>query len=496
MKISVSKSNDQAYGFKPVQIKNIETLVDCITKHNWSCGIFKQGHRQNANFISADCIALDIDDGMTIAEAEQILKDYEYVISPTRNHNKEKNGKIAERFRIIIPFTRTVTDPMEYYGTWDKLKEILPALDPQCPDPARLWYPGQDIQIRVNEGKKRIEPVRREQKILEAVETKRGTIGQPSQSTLDFIFNGAAQGTWNGRLYEAALDLRCQGYSHQEVLNTLMLATRKELGNDGELDIKDLSTIESAFSAETRYEKRGAEDCFELESVGKIIKEKREVKWIVDNLLGEATISVIAGPPKSGKSTIIRQLSRDVAQGGEFLGRKVKQGTVIYLALEEQRELLAQQLRQLGVKDEDPFYLHVGPVAAEDKYKALENLLIAQKPTLVVIDTMILFAGTKDINSYTEMYEVLSKFRNIARKTRSHIMFVHHQNKGEDRGTASIMGSSAIHGSVDIAILFNKLKHTRYISTSQRGGIPFNNTPLEFDPLTQTYTLGTPEDFS
>jgi hypothetical protein len=87
------------------------------------------------------------------------------------------------------------------------------------------------------------------------------------------------------------------------------------------------------------------------------------------------------------------------------------------------------------------------------------------------------------------MYNILSYFRNLARDCGTHVTFVHHQNKSRSGDTNSIMGSSAIHGSVDNAIIFNSVDGVRFISTSQRGGRPFNNQPLEFEPNTETYHL-------
>jgi len=492
--MQISVSNDQARDFRPVQIESAEQLCQLITSSNWSCSKFKEGHRTLNNFISADFIALDVDEGMTVDEALGFFKDYQHVIVATRNHQKMKNGKICDRFRVVIPFTQTVTDSMEYYGAWDQLKEEFPTIDAQCPDPSRLWYPGQKV-LNISWQGKRITPHKRIKEI-KTVETKIGLKGRLTQATLEFIFNGVEPGLWNSTLYNAALDLRSQGYDQQEVTTILTIPTRKELGNKGELDDSDHSSIQSAFDADVRHDKRGVEDCFDFESVGTIIKDKRQIDWLVDGLLGPGAISLIAGAPKSGKSTIIRQLCKNIAQGDtQFLGRNVKQGKVFYLALEEQRDIMAQQLRQQGVTDDDPFYIHTGPVFAENKYQALKEMIASHRPALVVVDTLILFAGVKDLNNYTEMYEILSKFRDAARKGNTHILFIHHQNKSEHGGTSSIMGSSAIHGAVDIAMIFTKFKGKRYLTTSQRGGRSFNNQALEFDETTQTYDLGIAEGF-
>ncbi len=480
--------NEKARGFKPVDVKSIDQLQKLITTRNWSCGTFENGHRNIKNFKSANCIALDIDEGVTIEEATKKLVGYTYFIAPTKSHLKEKNGTVCERFRILLGLTRTITSREEYAGTYAKLLKMFPTADIQCKDPSRYWAPSTEL-TNDNKGKN-IEPEMEEVKKLVPKDVVIGVKGHLCVATLEFLFNGAPGGEWNTSLYKAALDLRSQGYTQEESTNMLETATYKY---DGSLDSTDLTTIDQAFKGEIEHDKRGVEDCFDFEKVGSIMKDRKEIDWLVKDLLTTGAVSIIAGPPKSGKSTIIRQLGKVVAQGGLFLGRNVKKGKVLYLALEEQRQLLAQQLLQLGISDSDEFYLHCGPVSTSNRFEALRNVIESQKPTFVVVDTMILFAGVSDINNYNEMYGALTKFREIARDTGCHIMHVHHQNKGENRGTNSIMGSSAIHGSVDAAIIFDKIGDNRFVTTSQRGGIPLTRQLVLFDERTQSYSLGTKE---
>src|SRR5271169_5958977 len=60
----------------------------------------------------------------------------------------------------------------------------------------------------------------------------------------------------------------------------------------------------------------------------------RERRYLVKGLIPNPGLSVIWGPPKSGKSFWTFDLVMHVALGWEYRGRKVQQGNVVYCAFE------------------------------------------------------------------------------------------------------------------------------------------------------------------
>jgi len=92
----------------------------------------------------------------------------------------------------------------------------------------------------------------------------------------------------------------------------------------------------------------GVED-FSLTHVGDLLAEPEEaVEWLVEDLLPMGGLAFLGAKPKVGKSTLSRNLALAVARGGEFLGRRCAQGTVIYLALEEKRSQVKRHFRLMG----------------------------------------------------------------------------------------------------------------------------------------------------
>lgn len=78
---------------------------------------FKDGIRSKENTIRTsfqDMIIFDIDDGLTIVECMEKLIDYTFLITTTSNHQKEKKGKISDRFRILMPMINAPSDDKIY----------------------------------------------------------------------------------------------------------------------------------------------------------------------------------------------------------------------------------------------------------------------------------------------------------------------------------------------------------------------------------------------
>jgi len=122
----------------------IETLVSSDVDY-FVFAHFKDSKRNIKNALQGqNCIAFDIDSGMTIKEAEELLGQYIYMIYTTRNHQKDKGGVICDRFRIIMP-TKTM-----FYVDNEQHKEMmlniatllnLPSIDVSTRNIDRLWFP-------------------------------------------------------------------------------------------------------------------------------------------------------------------------------------------------------------------------------------------------------------------------------------------------------------------------------------------------------------------
>lgn len=121
---------------KVVEIANDEELTKYVSSFAWSPFIF-DGKRAAENFVSTDFLVYDIDEGMTIDECSHIVEALKLccLCLPSPSHTEEN-----QRFRIILPLARTLTEPEMYIATWQKGAKIFGVVDEQCKDLARYYY--------------------------------------------------------------------------------------------------------------------------------------------------------------------------------------------------------------------------------------------------------------------------------------------------------------------------------------------------------------------
>src|SRR5687767_274132 len=99
MLISIG-SEENKVRFVATEVTTVEDLSDLILRYPYSLGTFKDNYRKKENFIETRAIGLDFDAGVTLEEATEMFKDYMHIIAPTRSHRVEKNGVVADRFRV------------------------------------------------------------------------------------------------------------------------------------------------------------------------------------------------------------------------------------------------------------------------------------------------------------------------------------------------------------------------------------------------------------
>lgn len=205
------------------------------------------------------------------------------------------------------------------------------------------------------------------------------------------------------------------------------------------------------------------------------------VSWIVDGLLPAGGLSVLAGKPKGGKSTLSRGIAVRVSRGEPILGRSTTKGPVIYIGLEDPRRVTKSHLRALGARADDDLYVFTGtrPVEA---LAWLEGELTRVDPVLVVVDTLQHLLGVSDLNDYARVVLALGPVLALVRSRRAHILLVHHAGKGERTGFDAILGSTAILGTVDTAVLLRRREdESRTVATRQREGEDLPESVLFLD---------------
>jgi hypothetical protein len=124
-----------------VSADNDSQLFKLVCNHAWSPFLFENNKRLASNFISTDFLVFDIDEGMTIDAAAEIVENEKLcaLILPSTSHSPE-----AHRFRIILPLARTISSVKSYQDTWAKGAELFGVVDEQCKDTARFFFSCRD----------------------------------------------------------------------------------------------------------------------------------------------------------------------------------------------------------------------------------------------------------------------------------------------------------------------------------------------------------------
>ena len=185
---------------------------------------------------------------------------------------------------------------------------------------------------------------------------------------------------------------------------------------------------------------------------------------VVEGFLYPGTY-IFAGSPKVGKSFFMAQLAYHVAAGIPLWEYPVRQGTVLYLALEDDYARLQKRLfRMFGVESRDNLYLVTESGTVYDGLEAQMEQFITRHPdtVLIIIDTLqrIREVGGEQY-SYTKDYEVIKNVKAFADKHGICFLVVHHTRKMEAEDSFDmISGTNGLLGAADGAFVLKKKKRT------------------------------------
>lgn len=205
---------------------------------------------------------------------------------------------------------------------------------------------------------------------------------------------------------------------------------------------------------------------FQPYSVADLLKtDLPPLRWLVEGLIPEG-LTLLAAPPKSGKSWWALDLSLSVARGLPFLGRPTTRADVLYLALEDgQRRIQSRTRKLLQENAETPtgfICAHkIEPIGYGFEERFAEYMLACENPGLVIIDTLEKIRGDGDTkNLYKQDYRDAGLIKELADKYKIAVLVIHHTRKGKDDSDpfAQISGSFGLLGAVDSAMVIDKPK--------------------------------------
>ena len=197
-------------------------------------------------------------------------------------------------------------------------------------------------------------------------------------------------------------------------------------------------------------------------------KEFEERYYAVQNMIPEGE-TVIAAPPKTGKSWLMLDMCLKVAEGKPFLGFDTKQSDTLYLALEDGDSFEQERLNIVTGGAQAPKNFHfvfsnVMPMnegfllQLEELLKAFPNIKV------VVIDTLqfVKYRQGKSESAYECDYRTGRDLKEFAEKNHLAIVVVTHTTKMihiEDE-MSNVSGTNGVTGAADAVIVLSKEKRT------------------------------------
>ena len=142
-----------------VTVKDEDSLADAVG-HDYVAVEYRNGYRNNDNFIRTDCLVLDCDNDHSEDPAAwvtpEVLADsipgVSFAVHYSRNNGKEKNGKAARpRFHVFFPIP-VQTDPAAYSAMKRRVQESFPFFDPNALDAARFFFGTSRPEVEFHDG--------------------------------------------------------------------------------------------------------------------------------------------------------------------------------------------------------------------------------------------------------------------------------------------------------------------------------------------------------
>lgn len=195
---------------------------------------------------------------------------------------------------------------------------------------------------------------------------------------------------------------------------------------------------------------------------------------VVEGLIHRGTY-LFAGAPKLGKSFLMAQIAYHVSTGTPLWGFPVRQGTVLYLALEDDYGRLQERMyRMFGTAENEKLFFSV---AANQLGEGLNDQLtrfVREHPdtALVIIDTLQRVREVcGDSYSYASDYQVINQLKDFTDSSGVCLILVHHTRKQKaDDAFDMISGTNGLMGAADGAFLLQKDKRTSNEATLDVSG--------------------------
>ena len=195
------------------------------------------------------------------------------------------------------------------------------------------------------------------------------------------------------------------------------------------------------------------------------LEEQPEPEFLIEDILMVDSQAILVAPPAEGKSFLALSFALCVATGREWLGHKVKQGLVVYVAAEGgrgMRKRVRAWMKEHDIRTVDSmfFLLEAPQLRSGEQLRELLKSIEAKLsgyPVLIVLDTLARTMVGADENTAKEVGEWVDGAQKLQKKTGATILTLHHSLKRQGKSKPIVeRGSGALRGAVDTMMVVVK----------------------------------------
>jgi hypothetical protein len=180
--------------------------------------------------------------------------------------------------------------------------------------------------------------------------------------------------------------------------------------------------------------------------------EPEPVPWIVEPLLAQGCVTMLAGREGQGKSMLALALASAIGHGSTVAGLECQPGTVVYVDAENGKREAHRRVRGLGVKPGTLVYVEAVGFSLTEDIGLLAELVDEHRPSVVVLDSLRSLAPGLDENDSRPAEAALRPVSRLAQDKGLPILLLAHAGK---QGI-EYRGSTAIGAAVEIGFTLSR----------------------------------------
>lgn len=192
-----------------------------------------------------------------------------------------------------------------------------------------------------------------------------------------------------------------------------------------------------------------------------LVSKDNDEPDIVEDMISVG-LTLLGAPQKCGKTFFGLQLCNAIANGKNFLGKKVQKGTTLYLAFEDTMPKIRKRLKTMKVESSTNFVVDI--LKSNPDYdvesRIQRELNVHPNLKIVIVDTFAKIRKSKD-RDYESEYAEAAFYHELALKYGIAILLITHLKKDIDVNHPfdSIYGSRGLTAGSDSILVMYKKHH-------------------------------------